>query len=456
MQGFEPDVHPSWTSFESALGGGAPALSTSTAVNRWALAAAVVAGGAAMWVVQPLVVDALSDDGRSAATSDRSGAEGAHAATVSTEFDNEPGQTGSEVATFEEAWEEFVSLRQEFVEDHLSVEGEAALAGLNEPTSETRDGRSATTVQNARTDEAARSEGTSPSHAGSSAGSASGSSVDDDLGARGGKASTAAPSEERLLAELPFSASAREACEGVEVAFELSGLDRAMSFLWNFGDGHFSSDPAPVHRFDRPGTYDITLNVRAPRDGSIRTRTIQNMITVLPKPEADFSWSFELGDKPGRVRVHLSDDTENATGSHWVVDGKSTTSDWLQLDVPGSYPVNLVTSNKYGCLDDANHDIVVGNRQGILAQARFSPNGDGHYDTFMPHGLVDMRDAWVLVIQDKNGQEVFRTTKATNPWDGRLSNGKLAQDREVFQWTVTCESVEGRVRLFTDRLRVER
>jgi hypothetical protein len=163
-----------------------------------------------------------------------------------------------------------------------------------------------------------------------------------------------------------------------------------------------------------------------------------------------------VGDKPGRVRVHLSDDTENATGSHWVVDGKSTTSDWLQLDVPGSYPVNLVTSNKYGCLDDANHDIVVGNRQGILAQARFSPNDDGHYDTFMPHGLVDMRDAWVLVIQDKEGREVFRTTKASSPWDGKLPNGDVAQDREVFQWTVTCRSEEGHVRLFTDRLRVER
>jgi PKD repeat protein len=455
MQGFEPDVKPSWTAFESLLRGGTPAASTSATVNRWALAAAVVAGGAAMWVVQPLVVDALSDNGRSAATSDPSLAGGAQAAATSTEVDIEQAQRGSEVATFEQAWEEFVSLRQEFVEDHLSVEGEAALAGLNEPTSETRDRRSATTGQNARTDEAARAEGASSFNATSSVGSPSGTSGENDGGARGSKVSTAS-SEERLLSELPFNASTHEACEGVEVAFELSGLDRAMSFLWNFGDGHFSSDPAPVHRFDRPGTYDITLNVRAPRDGSIHTRTIQNMITVLPKPEADFSWSFELGDKPGRVRVHLSDDTENATGSHWVVDGKSTTSDVLQLDVPGSYPVNLVTSNKYGCLDDANHDIVVGNRQGILAQARFSPNGDGHYDTFMPHGLVDMRDVWVLVIQDKRGQEIFRTSKASKPWDGKLPNGDVAQDREVFQWTVTCRSEEGHVRLFTDRLRVER
>jgi hypothetical protein len=67
-----------------------------------------------------------------------------------------------------------------------------------------------------------------------------------------------------------------------------------------------------------------------------------------------------------------------------------------------------------------------------------------------------MRDVWVLVIQDKRGQEIFRTSKASKPWDGKLPNGDVAQDREVFQWTVTCRSEEGHVRLFTDRLRVER
>ncbi|HCC64778.1 MAG TPA: hypothetical protein DEP62_06140, partial [Flavobacteriales bacterium] len=41
------------------------------------------------------------------------------------------------------------------------------------------------------------------------------------------------PSLDVLLASLPFTASSSEACEGVEVSFELSGLDKSLSFLWN-------------------------------------------------------------------------------------------------------------------------------------------------------------------------------------------------------------------------------
>jgi hypothetical protein len=261
---------------------------------------------------------------------------------------------------------------------------------------------------------------------------------------------------ERLLAELPFDASVREACEGVEVAFELSGLDRNMSFLWNFGDGHFSSDPAPRHVFNRPGTYDITLSIRPQGDGMIRTRTIQNMITVLPKPDAEFAWSFPSAVSGNKVRVQLQNETPDATASQWVVDGQSTQNNLIQLDVPGVYPVNLVASNKYGCLDDAKHSIQIGDRHGLLAQARFSPNGDGHYDTFLPHSLRDMEDAWEMVIVSREGEEVYRTTNASTPWDGTLPSGDVAVDRATFQWTVRTVAKDGLVRLFTDRIRVER
>ena len=130
------------------------------------------------------------------------------------------------------------------------------------------------------------------------------------------------------------------------MAFELTGLDREMSFLWNFGDGNFSSDPAPRHVFNRPGTYDITLSVSPPGDGSISTSTIQNMITVLPKPEAQLAWAFPSTVSGNKVRVQLKDETPTATSSQWVVDGESSRNGLVQLDVPGVYPVNMVVSNQ--------------------------------------------------------------------------------------------------------------
>ena len=425
FDGFEPDVHANWAEFESSLEGPSAVAAASTlgrGVSRWAVAAAVVAGGALMWVAKPAVEDLLQDTPE---------------VEASLESEGEVGQS------FDEAWEEFTSVTQEFAEDVLNAEGERALneLELSIPAAD------ATTSSNS-TEPDLNDPNAKPAPTKSSTAVTS-SDESNDMRAE-------EMSRERILAELPFNASVREACEGVEVAFELSGLDRNMSFLWNFGDGNFSSDPAPRHVFNRPGTYDITLSIRPPGDGMIRTRTIQNMITVLPKPDAEFAWAFPAAVSGNKVRVQLQNETQDATASQWVVDGQSTQDNLIQLEVPGVYPVNLVASNKYGCLDDAKHNIQIGDRNGLLAQARFSPNGDGHYDTFMPHSLRDMEDAWEMVILSREGEEVYRTSVASEPWDGTLPNGDVASDRATFQWTVRTVAKDGLVRLFTDRIRVER
>jgi len=425
FDGFEPDVHANWAEFESSLEGPSAVAAASTlgrGVSRWAVAAAVVAGGALMWVAKPAVEDLLQD-------------------SAEVEASLEPiGEIGQ---SFDEAWEEFTSVTQEFAEDVLNAEGERALNEL-ELATPVADATSTLNDSKPKIDRP----NTNPNPSKPSAALA-----DSEESAEGGAEGM---NRERILAELPFDASVREACEGVEVAFELSGLERNMSFLWNFGDGHFSSDPAPRHVFNRPGTYDITLSIRPPGDGMIRTRTIQNMITVLPKPDAEFAWAFPTAVSGNKVRVQLQNETPDATASQWVVDGQSTQDNLIQLEVPGVYPVNLVASNKYGCLDDAKHSIQVGDRNGLLAQARFSPNDDGHYDTFLPHSLRDMEDAWEMVIVSREGEEVYRTSDASEPWDGTLPNGDVASDRSTFQWTVRTVAKDGLVRLFTDRIRVER
>lgn len=370
-----------------------------------------------MWVAKPVVERAFDAE-----------QEAVQAAVI------EDGQS------FDEAWAEFTSVTDGFVEDVLNAESEDELAGVSRDADNLPE-----STPFAPSSESALAANPRPTQPGPS-GDSPVSIVEESDAER----------LERLLAELPFDASVREACEGVEVAFELSGIDRAMSFLWNFGDGHFSSDPAPRHIFTRPGIYDITLSVRPPGEGSISTRTIQNMITVLPKPKASFAWAFPSTVKGNRVRVQLNNQTPDATSARWVVDGDASQKGLVQLEVPGVYPVNLVTSNRHGCLDEAHHDIHIGDRHGLLAQARFSPDGDGHYDTFLPHGLKDMEETWEMVVVDSRGEEVYRTADASQPWDGSLPNGEVAKDRATYTWTVRCLALDGTPRLFTDRLRIER
>jgi len=416
FQGFEPEVNAPWDALERELDGlkSVPEPSPANTANRWAVAAAVAAGGAMMWLGKPMVDELIV-----AATAVPSEMRSIQAEPV-------PFESPTDAASFESAWDQFTQEAPTFQEDVLAVDlGEGATLGETEPV------ESLVNAMVGALDHIA-----------------------DDLTAP--ELDDEAPSLEVLLASLPFTSSSNEACEGVEVSFELSGLDKSLSFLWNFGDGSFSNDPAPRHTFMTPGTYDITLSVRAPSDGMIRTRTIQNMITVLPKPQAQFSWAFPEMVHSGKVRVKLQDQTPDATATQWVVDGEAGNSHWIQLEVPGAYPVNLVASNKHGCLDDAKHDIVVADRHGLGALARFSPDGDGRYDTFLPPALNETSDLWEMVVSDAKGHEVYRTRSVDQPWDGTLPDGTLARNRSKYHWTVRCQAADGTGKLFTDEVRVER
>ena len=245
---FEPEVNAPWDALERELDGVKSATEASPAktANRWAVAAAVAAGGALMWLGKPAVDELIV-----AATEIPSEMPAIQAEPI-------PWTDATDAASFESAWDQFTQETPVFSEDVMTSDfGEAAEISPAESAE-----LSTKAVQGAL----------------ESASVADAAGVDEDD----------MPSLDVLLASLPFTASSSEACEGVEVSFELSGLDKSLSFLWNFGDGSFSNDPAPRHTFMTPGTYDITLSVRAPSDGVIRTRTIQNMITVLAQAAGRF------------------------------------------------------------------------------------------------------------------------------------------------------------------------
>lgn len=260
--------------------------------------------------------------------------------------------------------------------------------------------------------------------------------------------------EERLDAALnAMTASVQEACAGTEVTFALSGLDQEGSVLWNFGDGGFSQEMAPTHIYEDAGTYDITVSVRAHGDGMIRTRSVENMIVVRPKPEAEMDWEF-FEATSNEARVHLIDETEDASSSTWLLEQEGVQEAQAVLKIPGAYHVNLVASNKFGCQDIAMEDIHLGSRKEAIAPALFSPDGDGRYDIFMPLMLMDFDGKWELTIWDGD-EQVFVTSKTRLPWRGELSSGDSAEIGKKYTWKLLTESPSGEKHLFVDEVLID-
>ena len=142
----------------------------------------------------------------------------------------------------------------------------------------------------------------------------------------------------------------------------------------------------PHHTFKAPGTYDITLSVTRISDGLIRTRTIENLVTIHPNPEADFTWDVP-NTAEALPRIALRDRSRDAASSTcW---GRTASKRWkvvrwtFELPRVGEHRIQLVASSPNGCQSVADH---VSKWEAALVlggSARFSPDGDGRYDTFL-------------------------------------------------------------------------
>lgn len=80
-------------------------------------------------------------------------------------------------------------------------------------------------------------------------------------------------------AEVDFDASAVEGPQPLVVSFTPLSEEVPVSFAWDFGDGHTSDEPDPVHVYKAAGTYTVTLSVEL-SGGRVATETKADYVTV--------------------------------------------------------------------------------------------------------------------------------------------------------------------------------
>ena len=100
-----------------------------------------------------------------------------------------------------------------------------------------------------------------------------------------------------------------------------------------------------------------------------------------------------------------------------------------------------------------SHAIEVGNRFGIGGSGRFSPNGDGIYDRFIPRGLMQLELPYVFRVENQAGNIVFETT-VPKAWDGTLPGDERARPGQTFAWTAVIQGEVG-PSYFSDEVVIE-
>ncbi|NNE55379.1 MAG: PKD domain-containing protein, partial [Flavobacteriales bacterium] len=242
--------------------------------------------------------------------------------------------------------------------------------------------------------------------------------------------------------EIVFVSNIREACVGVEVNFELTKGEVEGSYLWNFGDGDFSSQANPSHSYDDPGVYDITLSVRSEEDGQIRSKTVKNFMAINPNPQAAFDWEF-VNDPSDAPTVRFINTSERANEAEWSFDDKDYSKE-INPEVTyvsgGKHKVVLTVANDYGCVDETVSYIFIDEDYKLNAVKSFTPNGDGKNDTFIPEALINSNQEFKMTIYD-NKQPIFESTSNRNPWDGSI-DGSVAPAGS-YPWVVIIYNNRG-------------
>ncbi len=241
-------------------------------------------------------------------------------------------------------------------------------------------------------------------------------------------------------------------CQPLTINFSASPT-LAKSYFWNFGDPKSNSNnisinetPSP-HIYRDTGMYTIYLTVTTSFNCSDSIRK-NNMITVYPKPKADFIFSPELPSSFNPEASFKDISTGGVNQWEWDFGDPDSPENSSELKNPthfysnyGDYKPTLIVSNQH-CKDTVVFPLHVKADFTFYSPNAFTPNDDGINDLFSPKGLGINTDSYELRIYTRWGEEIFKSKDLVLGWDGTFS--AKACPEGVYSWIVQFKDIEGK------------
>jgi len=219
-----------------------------------------------------------------------------------------------------------------------------------------------------------------------------------------------------------------------------------VSSVWKFNNGNSNSTQignVNSVTFSNAGTYAVELtNTYA--NGCTDTEIKNDYISVEALPDAEFTSSPDLMStlNPYAHFTDLSSGSIATWAWNFTSDGTPSTSSATHPDVlfnvlkDDTIMVSLKVSSALGCTDSVIHPVYIRSRTLIFVPNSFTPNGDGTNDVFIPKGIDFGEKNYEFLVFDRWGELIFRTTNATEGWNGRRNNNMQEAQIDVYVWKV--------------------
>jgi gliding motility-associated-like protein len=232
-------------------------------------------------------------------------------------------------------------------------------------------------------------------------------------------------------------------CVQYNAAFDNLSIG-GQTWLWEFGDGTFSTSFEPVHLYAIPGIYQVRLIAYNPNTCNLSDTTAYFTITVLDAPTPDFSFSpiaplenspttFTNLSSPDAIRFkwQFGDGDSLLTASRQPVQH--------QYNATGTFNACLTAYNAAGC-----DSMICKPVDAIIVPVLDVPNaftpqsGDENSIILVRgFGIAKMQ----FIIWNRWGQKVFETNNRFQGWDGKVKG--VVQPMDVYAYTLSVEFSDG-------------
>ncbi|HSH64995.1 MAG TPA: PKD domain-containing protein, partial [Bacteroidia bacterium] len=242
--------------------------------------------------------------------------------------------------------------------------------------------------------------------------------------------------------KVDFTASNVSGCSPFNTDFkDLSTITpgKIVNWSWEMGNRN-STIKFPENVYTNKGTQPIYYNVKLTviSDSGCSSSVVkEKFITVYPAPDATFSLTPKITNLSNAI-ITFKNNSKGTDSALWDFGDQLTSSVFNtaphEYKDTGTYLIKLKVYSTYGCVDSTYREVVIQPEFSFYIPNSFTPNGDEINDVFSGKGLF-IKD-YEMIIFDRWGNTVFKTTDITIPWNGSKNNKSEPACEDVYIYLI--------------------